>query len=354
MNRNRSALPFGGTSLFQQILGRVAAGEDLTQDEMSAAITHTIQGSCSDHEIGLLLMALRTKGETAAEVAGAAVAIRQHMSPIRSSHQGLIDTCGTGGDHSGTFNISTAAALVVAAAGTPVAKHGNRGISSKSGSADVLRELGVNVNATVSQVENCLTQIGIGFCFAPLLHPAMKSVAQIRKQLGVPTIFNWLGPLCNPAQAPYQLLGVGKPEIRTLIADVLFHLGTRRAAVVCGEDGLDEVTLDGRTFVSLTTSSGITSLEFRPEDFGLQPASLDALRVEGPEQSAELIQEVLAGRKGPARDIVVLNAAAALWVAERDPNQVTCAQKAQAAIDSGKAKHTLEQLVKFSQMDEPT
>src|SRR5262245_43141872 len=230
-------------------LGRLAAGENLSLDEMSAAIDAVMEGRCAAEQIGLLLTGLRLKGETVEEVAGAALAMRRHMTPIRSSREGIVDTCGTGGDRSATFNISTAAALVTAAAGVPVAKHGNRRVTSRTGSADVLQQLGVNIEASVGVVEKCLDELGICFCFAPLLHPAMKQVAEVRRQLGVPTIFNLLGPLTNPASAPFQVIGVGRPELRALLAEALDMLGTRRAIVVRGDDGLDEVTLAGPTQV---------------------------------------------------------------------------------------------------------
>ena len=221
------------------LLGRVSAGEDLGQEEMAGVIDEIMRGTWADEQIGLLLTALRAKGESVAEVAGAASAMRQHMTPIRTHRENLVDTCGTGGDGAGTFNISTAAALVTAAAGVPVAKHGNRKISSRTGSADVLAALGVNIEAPVRLVERCLDELGIGFCFAPQLHPAMKHVAAVRRKLAVPTIFNLLGPLANPAGAGFQLLGVGRPELRSLLAAALAKLGTRRAIVVCGADGLD-------------------------------------------------------------------------------------------------------------------
>src|SRR5436190_10583843 len=236
--------------VLQPTLGRLAAGEHLSLDEMSAAIDAVMQGRCSAGEIGLLLTGLRLKGETVEEVAGAALAMRRHMTPIRSSRPGIVDTCGTGGDGSATFNISTAAALVTAAAGVAVAKHGNRRVTSRTGSADVLQQLGVNVEATVPVVETCLDELGICFCFAPLLHPAMKQVAEVRRKLGVPTIFNLLGPLTNPASAPFQMIGVGRPELRHLLAQALTLLGTRHAIVVHGDDGLDEVTLGGLTQVT--------------------------------------------------------------------------------------------------------
>ena len=229
--------------MIQEFTRSVADGHDLAMPQMVEVMNQIVQGQCTESDVAEFLLALRKKGESVDELAGAAAALRQHMTPIRSSHRVLLDTCGTGGDGSGTFNISTAAALVTAAAGIPVAKHGNRSISSRSGSADVLATLGVNIEADLATVERCLEQLGICFCFAPLLHPSMKNVSAVRRRLGVPTIFNFLGPLCNPARAPFQLLGVGRPDLRDRVAAALAKLGTQRAAVLCGSDGLDEVTL---------------------------------------------------------------------------------------------------------------
>jgi len=335
--------------MLESTLGRVCAGEDLSLEEMSAAIDAIMQGRCSDGEIATLLTSLRAKGHSVEEVAGAAAAMRRHMVPIRSRRQGLLDNCGTGGDASGTFNISTAAALVTAAAGVPIAKHGNRAMTSKTGSADVLAALGVNIEADVATVERCLDEVGIGFCFAPMFHPAMRHVAAVRKKLGVPTIFNLLGPLCNPASAPYQLLGVGRRDLQQLLAEALVLLGTQRAVLVCGEDGLDEVTLAGTTSVIEATPSGSRTIEWTPEDFGLPRASLDAIQVVDAEESAAVIRDVLSGESGTAREIVVANAAAALWTVGRSEGLRECARLACEAIDSGAASETLARLVAVSQ-----
>ena len=335
-------------ALLQSTIGRISGGEDLSMDEMSDAIGLIMQGKCADTEIALLLTALRAKGESVEEIAGAAKCMRAHMTQIHSTRENLLDTCGTGGDGSGTFNVSTAAALVAAAAGASVAKHGNRGVTSKSGSADVLASLGVNVEATVEQVERCLDEVGICFCFAPLLHQSMKNVAKVRRELGVPTIFNLLGPLCNPASAPYQLLGVGRPELRTKLAEALRLLGTRRAVVVSGADGLDEVTIATTTNVSESAEGKIREFRWSPEEFGVDSRSLQSLKVDGPQASAKMIREVLDGTAGGPRDIVVLNAAAALWTVGLEQDLIACAGRAAEAIDNGSAKRLLEKLAKVS------
>jgi anthranilate phosphoribosyltransferase len=230
----------------------------------------------------------------------------------------------------------------------PVAKHGNRSVTSKSGSADVLAALGVDIEAPVEVVERCLERLGICFCFAPLLHPSMRHVAPIRRRLGVPTIFNLLGPLCNPAAAPYQLMGVGRPPLRPLLAAALQRLGGERAVVVCGKDGLDEVTLADQTDISEVTPEGVRETAWSPADFGLPRTDLLTLRVDGPEASATMIRQVLDGQSGPARDIIVMNAAAALWTARRADSLRDCAGLAAAALDDRTAKRLLAELVEAS------
>jgi len=330
------------------LLGRVAAGEDLSREEMTFAIGQVMTGACSEEQIGLLLTTLAAKGETVAEVAGAAAAMRANMTPISSRHKKLLDTCGTGGGGSTTFNISTSAALVIAATGVPLAKHGNRSITSKSGSADVLAELGVNIQASVPQVERCLNELGICFCFAPLMHPAMKHVAAIRKKLGIRTIFNLLGPLANPAGATYQLLGVGLPELRPLIASALGLLGTERALVVSGGDGLGEVSLAGPTQVTQIEGDTQREFEWHPNDFGLQASPLEAIQVTNPAESATIVRSVLAGERGPARDIVLLNAAAGLLAAGHCSTPEEGATQAAKAIDQGNAAELLKNLARLS------
>ncbi len=328
-------------------LGRISAGENLTMEEMAAVMAEVMAGRCRENEIALLLTALKAKGETADEIAGAALVMRQNMTPIRSTRQGIVDTCGTGGVGSNIFNVSTAAAIVTAAAGVPVAKHGNRSATSKSGSADVLQSLGVNIAAPVETVERCLEELGLCFCFAPSLHPAMKHVAAVRKQLGTATIFNLLGPLCNPARASYQVLGVGKPELQGMMAEVLLRLGTERAVVV-GGDGMGEVTVTGPTEVREVTPSGIRTFTWQAADFGLSFAGKESLVVDGPQASAAIIRDVLAGQQGPPRDMVLINAAAALWVAGFAASPRDCALRAAEAIDTRAAQGLLAELARES------
>jgi anthranilate phosphoribosyltransferase len=331
------------------VLGRLSAGENLSQEEMTATIDAVMRGDVPDEQIAVLLTALRAKGETVEEIAGAALSLRRHMTSIRSRHELVIDTCGTGGVGSKLFNISTTAAIVTAAAGVPVAKHGNRAVTSRTGSADVLAALGVNIAADVATVERSLDELGICFCFAPLMHPSMKRVAEVRRRLGVPTIFNLLGPLCNPAGAPFQLLGVGKPELRQALAQALMLLGTKRSAVVSGEGNLGEVTTSGVTYVSEVTSGAILEHRWTTADFGLRPAeTLDELAVENAEQSAAIIRQVLSGESGAARDIVVANAAAALWVAGKASSLSEGATLAHAAIDNGAARGLLQRLIQIT------
>ena len=330
------------------LLGRVAGGENLSMPEMSAAIDAIMRGEWSDAQIGLLLTGLAAKGETVDEIAGAAAAMRSHMTPIRSRYTALLDTCGTGGGGSAMFNVSTTAAIVAAAAGVPVAKHGNRSITSRSGSADVLAELGVNVSATVPQVEACLNELGLCFCYAPLAHPSMRHVAAVRKQLGIRTIFNILGPLVNPARATHQLLGAGRPELRPLLSGAMARLGTERTLVVSGEDGLGDVTLAGITQVTEVSAGATSDFTWIPEDFGLICQPLAGLAVDTPAESATIVRQILDGVSGPARDLVILNAAAGLIAFGKTNDPKIAAAEAAAVIDSGAAETLLTRLAKRS------
>ncbi|MEX1224168.1 MAG: anthranilate phosphoribosyltransferase [Pirellulales bacterium] len=338
----------GAPTVIETCTAKLAAGEHLSMQESADAFSHIMSGDCDEAEIAALLLALRAQGESADEIAGAAEALRRHMTRIESSRTGLIDTCGTGGDASNTFNISTCAAFITAAAGVPVAKHGNRGVTSKSGSADVLAELGVNIEADQRVVGRCLDQVGIGFCFAPRFHSSMRVVAKVRAELAVPTIFNLLGPLCNPASAPFQLVGVGQPDLRPLMAEALGKLGIQRAVFVTGYDGLDEVTLTGPTRALEIAAGDRREFDWRPGDFGLEVQTLTETIVDGPVSSAKMIRQVLAGEPGAARDIAVINAAAALWTAGKGSTPRESARLAQEAIDGGAAEEILAKLAEES------
>jgi anthranilate phosphoribosyltransferase len=326
----------------------VESGGGLSMDQMASAIGCIMDGDCDEDQMARLLTALHRKGETVAEIAGAASAMRQRMTPIRSTRPDVIDTCGTGGDGAKTFNISTAAALVTAAAGVPVAKHGNRSITSRSGSADVLAALGVHIEAGVACVERCLDELGICFCFAPLLHTAMQRVAVVRKRIATPTIFNILGPLANPASAPFQLLGVGHVELQPLLAEALQLLGIRRALVVHGADGLDEVTLNGATEVLELKDGRLRRFTWQPADFGLAPAGRETMLVSGPDESAAIIRNILQGQNGAPRDIVLANAAAAIWTVGHAASPIEGVRLAALAIDTGAAAELLAKLVQLT------
>ena len=322
----------------------VKSGSSLEQGQMAQVIDTIMRGECSNKEIQTLLVALHEKGETVEEIAGAASAMRKHMNPIETRRDKVVDTCGTGGGKSGTFNISTAAAIVAAAAGASVAKHGNRKSTSKTGSADVLTELGVNIECSVATVEKCLDQLGLCFCFAPLFHPSVKHVMKVRKKLPHPTIFNLLGPLCNPAGAPFQVLGAGRAETRVKIAKALSLLGTKRSIVVHSRDGLGEISVSDITDVSEVQGKYVTEGTLAPEDFGIESGSLTLISASDPVESAEKIQRVLAGQSGPARDVVVANAAAALWVSGLCDGMESGAERCRKAIDNGQATEMLKDL----------
>jgi anthranilate phosphoribosyltransferase len=337
--------------MLEEFLTIVQSGTDLTSDQMQQAIVWMLAGRLSEAEIGTLLLALREKGESVSELVGAARAMRMMMTPIRTQQTGLLDTCGTGGDGAKTFNISTATAIVAAAAGAKVAKHGNRKITSATGSADVLGQLGVKIDASRETVERCLNDLGVCFCFAPLLHPAMQHVAAVRRSLSVPTLFNYLGPLCNPAGAAYQVIGVGNEELQTKIAATLMQLPIEAAIVVRGDDGMDEVSLSADTNVFLIQHGMLTRTTWSPSSFGLQGIDVSSLKVENPIESAEVIMQVLDGQKGPCRNIVLANTAAALWISGITHSLIDGVARAEQAIDSGKAKQVLAELGKMSLCD---
>jgi len=333
----------------REAIGRVVAGQDLSEAEAEAVMGQIMAGEATPAQIGAFLTALRLKGETVAEITGCARAMRAHATPVHPQRQDLVDTCGTGGDRTGTFNISTTAAFVVAGAGLGVAKHGNRSVSSRSGSADVLEALGVNLELTPEQVARCIDQVGIGFLFAPHLHPAMKHAIGPRREMGVRTIFNILGPLTNPAGAQRQLMGVYDPNLTSVLAQVLGGLGVQTAFVVHGADGLDELSTTGINRVSYLREGWVKDFSLDPAELGLPEARVKDLRGGTAEENAEITRAVLSGEQGPRRDVVLLNAAAALVVGGGVENMEEGLKRAAEAIDSGAALEKLEALVALSQ-----
>ena len=327
-------------------LMRLMRGEDLAREEANALLDALLDGEATDAQIAAALVGLAVKGETVEELAGMAAAMRSRAVRIDARHTRFIDTAGTGSSGAKTFNVSTAAAFVIAGAGLPVAKHGSRAATSRSGSADVLTALGVCVTASPEISERCLNEIGICFMFAPLYHGATARVAKIRRELGVHTTFNLLGPLTNPASAPRQIIGVWHRALIDPMAHALVALGTEHAWVVHGADGLDEVTLNGTTFVAEAKKGEVKQFEIAPEDFGLERAELSHLRGGDPDANAETIRAVLAGeRRDEARDIVIANAAAALFVGGAANDLRAAAQRARESINSGSALAKLAQLV---------
>ncbi len=333
--------------------------QSLSRDDARAVMTEVLAGKCTDAQIGALLVALHMKGETVEEIVGFAEAIRAeaaHLDLARNStvdvsgteRDALVDTCGTGGDASGTFNISTATALIVAGAGVRVAKHGNRSVSSKCGSADVMEALGVNIVLSAERLAACLEQVGIAFLFAPAMHSAIKYVQPARRELKLRTVFNLLGPLTNPARASAQVVGVYSADLVDKLAEALSILGLRRALVVHGADGLDEITITGPTRVAEVRSGAVRSYEVSPEEFGLKRAPIEAIVGGDAAANAQIIRDILDGKKSPCRDVVLLNSAAGLVAGGRAERLIDALPMAAESIDSGKAKEKLEALVEFT------
>jgi anthranilate phosphoribosyltransferase len=330
---------------FPELLGFLLERRNLSASQMRTLLEGVFGGSCGEVETAALLIALRAKGETAGEIAAAARVLREHMVHLDLGREGLLDTSGTGGDGAGTFNISTAAALVAAGAGVPVVKHGNRAVSGSTGSADVLVELGVRLHEGVAWPRRCLERAGIAFCFAPFFHPALARVAATRRRLRVRTLFNCLGPLVNPAGAMYQIIGVGRAEWLDPIAGALAELGTRHAFLVSSRDGLDEVSLSAPTLVREVRGHTVTATEWTPADFRLQGCTAAQVAAPTARASAAMIAAVLAGSDGPARRMVLANSAAALLAAERVGTLAEGVQLAAETIDSGRARQVLQRLV---------
>jgi anthranilate phosphoribosyltransferase len=337
--------------MFPKLIEKLTRHEDLTSDEAAAAMTEVMEGRAAPAQLAGLLIGLAMKGERPVEIVGLARAMRAHAVPLTRRYDGVFDTCGTGGDRAGTFNISSCAAIVTAACGVRVAKHGNRSVSSLSGSADVFEALGVCVTAAPAIVERCLAEAKIGFFFAPTFHPSMRHAAAARRDLGVRTAFNLLGPLTNPAGATRQLVGVPRPELTELLARALLLLGSERAWVVHGADGIDEISTTGYTKVSEARDGSVNTFYLHPADVGLPKAGPEALKGATPRDNARTIERVLAGERGAARDVVLMNAGAALFIAGAAPSVEEGIVQALRAVDRGDARRTLDQLVTISTAD---
>src|SRR5262245_47371319 len=334
--------------MFTALLEKLMRHEDLTTEEAADAMREVMEGRATPASLGALLSALVMKGERPAEVVGFARTMRDHAVKLAAPAGDVFDTCGTGGDRSGTFNISSAAALVVAACGVKVAKHGNRSVSSRCGSADVFEQLGVNISAPAPVVERSLHDANLAFFFAPTFHPSMQHAAQTRRELGIRTAFNLLGPLTNPAGARRQIVGVPRPELADLVARALLMLGADRAWVVHGVDGIDEISTTGYTRVLECRDGTVNTFYLHPAEFGIPKASPVDLQGGDAAQNASIVQDVLDGRRGAARDVVVLNAGAALFVAGAASSVRDGIGMAAAAVDRGAAKTTLESMVRSS------
>ena len=346
--------------MITDVLHRIANHcQSLSRDEARAVMSEVLTGQCTDAQIAALLVALHMKGETVEEIVGFAEAIRAAAAPLNvtedstidvsgTEREALVDTCGTGGDASGTFNISTATALVAAGAGVRVAKHGNRSVTSKCGSADVIEALGVNIILPPARVAECLKQVGIAFLFAPAMHSAMKYVQPARRELRLRTVFNLLGPLTNPAQASAQVVGVYSEDLVEKLAEALSMLGLRRAIVVHGSDGLDEITITGLTRVAEVRDGQVRTYEITPEEFGFSRAPIEAISGGDAAGNAAIIREVLSGKKSARRDVVLLNAAAALVASGRADHLADAIPLGTKSIDSGSAAAKLEALVQFT------
>ena len=338
--------------MFAQLIDKLTSHEDLTPEEAAAAMGEVMEGRATPAQLAGLLIGLAMKGERPTEIVGLAKAMRSHAVQVSRHDDRVFDTCGTGGDRSGTFNISSCTALVVAACGVRVAKHGNRAVSSRAGSADVFEALGVRVSASPAVVERCLAEAGIGFFFAPTFHPSMRHAAQARRELGVRTAFNLLGPLTNPAGATRQLVGVPRAELTELMARALMQLGSERAWVVHGADGIDEISTTGHTKISECRDGAVNTFYLHPSDVGLPKTMPAALSGGDADENAEIIEAILAGKRGPARDVVLLNAAAALFIAGEASSLDEGIVRAGRAIDRGAAKHVLERMVSITTAEE--
>jgi len=338
--------------MFPQLIEKLSRHEDLTTDEAAAAMSEVMEGRAAPAHIAALLVGLAMKGERPAEIVGLARTMRAQAVQLSRRYDDVFDTCGTGGDKSGTFNISSCTAIVVAACGVRVAKHGNRSASSKTGGADVYEAMGIRITAPPAVVERCLAEAGMGFFFAPTFHPSMKHAAPVRRELGVRTAFNLLGPLTNPAGATRQLVGVSRPEFTELLARALMLLGTKRAWVVHGADGIDELTTAGYSKISECRDGAVNTFYLHPSDVGLPKSSTSALAGGDASENARIVEAVLRGERGPARDVVLLNSGAALFIAGAVVSIEDGIAMAWRAIDRGDAKQTLDKLIAISTAEE--
>ncbi len=353
--------------MIKQLITKVVRGEDLSEDEMAAAMEEIMTGNATDAQIGAFITALRLKGETVDEITGAARTMRAKATKVNINNHAvnidrdeiniedetILDIVGTGGDGTRTFNVSTTTAFVAAGGGIKVAKHGNRAVSSLCGSADVLENLNVNLDITATDVENCINEIGIGFLYAPLFHGAMKHAAGPRREIGIRSIFNLLGPVTNPAGASAQVLGVYEASLTEKIALVLQRLGTREAFVVCGEGTYDEISICGPTKVSHLKGGNVNTFQMTPEEYGLQRADCEDIVGGDARENADITRSILDGEKGPKRDMVLLNAAAAFMAAGNCDNFGDGIALAAESIDSGKARQKLDSLIEFTQQCQP-
>ena len=335
--------------MIKEMIGKVVEGKDLTRQQMQGCMDEIMSGQATPAQIGSFITALRLKGETVEEITGAAIVMREKSVKIEMAKGKTVDTCGTGGDGANTFNISTVSAFVASGAGLSVAKHGNRGVSSKCGSADVIKALGVNIDIPAEKVKECIDKVGIGFLFAPLFHGAMKHAIGPRREIGIRTVFNILGPLTNPAGASCQVIGVYHGGLTEPFANVLKNLGAERAFVVHGEDGLDEISITGKTKVSELKDKKIKTYRVGPKDFGIKKAGLEDIKSTGScEDNARIVREILEGKQGPKKDIVLMNASAALVAGGAASDFKQGVEMARESIDSGKAKDKLERLIEFT------
>jgi len=353
--------------MIKEAIGKVVGGDDLAEEEMVAVMEEIMSGGATEAQIGSFITALRIKGETVDEITGAARVMRNKATKVRLNNHAvnidrdeinvedetILDTCGTGGDGTNTFNVSTATAFVAAGAGVKVAKHGNRAVSSHCGSADVLENLGVKIDVTSSDVEGCIQEVGIGFLYAPLFHGAMKYAAGPRREIGIRTIFNLIGPLTNPAGASAQVLGVYEPGLTDKMASVLKRLGTREAFVVCGEGTFDEISICGPTRISHLQDGEVRTFDMTPEEYGFKRAAPEAIMGGSLGENAFIIREILDGAKKPTRDMVLLNAAAAFVAAGLDCDFKEGIERGRDSIDSGRAREKLDSLVNFTQRCRP-